>query len=116
MAPKRGMRDVVDRTRLGGVETACVLNGALALGNHRLGAVRAGYLADLDILTANPLDDIKIMYGTGATRQAADGTARQVKALKFTIRDGVVYDSQALMKDVQEIVAKAKAAQKGEGQ
>jgi cytosine/adenosine deaminase-related metal-dependent hydrolase len=90
--------------------------GALALGNHRLGAVRAGYLADLDILTANPLDDIKIMYGTGATRQAADGTARQVKALKFTIRDGVVFNSQALMKDVQEIVAKAKAAQKGESQ
>jgi Amidohydrolase family len=85
--------------------------GAISLGNHQLGVIRPGYLADLVILTANPLEDIKVMYGTGATRQSEDGHAIQVKAVKYTIRDGVVIDSQALLRDVQEIVAKAKADQ-----
>lgn len=85
--------------------------GAIALGNHQLGAIRPGYLADLDILSANPLDDIKVMYGTGATRQSADGHSVQIKGLKYTIRDGVVMNSQALLQDVREAVAKAKAKQ-----
>jgi imidazolonepropionase-like amidohydrolase len=85
--------------------------GAISLGNHQLGAIRPGYLADLVVLTANPLDDIKVMYGTGATRQSEDGHAVQVKAVKYTIRDGVVIDSQALLRDVQEMVAKAKVQQ-----
>jgi hypothetical protein len=37
-----------------------------------------------------------------------------VKAVKYTIRDGVVFDSQALLRDVQEMVARAKAGQAGE--
>jgi imidazolonepropionase-like amidohydrolase len=72
-----------------------------------LGAIRPGYTADFVVLTANPLDDLKVMYGTGATRQSANGTAVQQKAVKYTIKDGVVFDSQALLKDVQEMVAKA---------
>jgi len=83
--------------------------GALALGNHQLGVIRPGYLADLVVLTANPLEDIKVMYGTGATRQSEDGHAVQVKAVKYTIRDGVVFDSQALLQDVKTMVKTAKA-------
>jgi hypothetical protein len=30
--------------------------------------------------------------------------------VKYTIRDGVVFDSQALLRDVRDIVAKAKQA------
>jgi imidazolonepropionase-like amidohydrolase len=86
--------------------------GAISLGNPKLGAVRPGYLADLLVLTANPLDDVKVMYGTGATRQAPGGQAVQVKGIKYTIRDGVVFDSQALLRDVQEMVRKAKASEK----
>lgn len=83
--------------------------GAISLGNHQLGAIRPGYLADLVILTANPLEDIKVMYGTGATRQSEDGRSIQVKAVKYTIRNGVVFDSQALLQDVKDMVTKAKA-------
>jgi imidazolonepropionase-like amidohydrolase len=82
--------------------------GAISLGNHQLGAIRPGYTADLVVLTANPLEDIKIMYGTGATRQSPDGQAMQVTGVKYTIRDGVVMDSQALLQDVQRMVSKAK--------
>ena len=82
--------------------------GAVSLGNHQLGAIRPGYTADLVVLTANPLDDFKVMYGTGATRQAPDGRAVQVKAVKYTIKGGVVMDSQALLSDVKKMVAGAK--------
>ena len=83
--------------------------GAISLGNHHLGAIRPGYTADLLVLTANPLDDFKVMYGTGATRQGPDGRVVHEKAIKYTIRAGVVMDSQALLGDVQNMVAKAKS-------
>ena len=83
--------------------------GALSLGNTKLGAIRPGYSADLVLLTANPLDDVKIMYGTGATRQSPDGKTTQMKAVKYTIRDGVVMDSQALLRDAEKMVADAKS-------
>jgi imidazolonepropionase-like amidohydrolase len=83
--------------------------GAISLGDHHLGAIRPGYAADLLVLTANPLDDFKIMYGTGATRQTPDGRAVQVKGIKYTIRAGVVMDSQSLLQDVQNMVTKAKS-------
>ncbi len=83
--------------------------GALSLGNHQLGVIRPGYFADLVILSANPLEDIKVMYGTGATRQSEDGHAVQLKAIKYTVRDGVVFDSQALLQDVRTMVKSAKA-------
>jgi photosystem II stability/assembly factor-like uncharacterized protein len=54
--------------------------GAISLGSHQLGAIRPGYLADLVVLTANPLEDIKVMYGTDATRQSEDGRSK-VKAV-----------------------------------
>lgn len=83
--------------------------GAISLGDHRLGAIRPGYTADLLLLTANPLDDFKIMYGTGATRQSPNGQAVQVKGIKYTIKGGVVMDTQSLLRDVQGRVSKAKS-------
>jgi imidazolonepropionase-like amidohydrolase len=89
--------------------------GAISLGDRHLGAIRPGYAADMVLLTANPLDDFKIMYGTGATRQLPGGGATQLKGIKYTIRAGVVMDSQALLQDVQNMVTKAKSAQTKSG-
>jgi hypothetical protein len=69
------------------------------------------FVLDGKRVTANPLDDIKVMYGTRATRQSEDGHSVQLKAVKYTIRDGVLIDSQALLRDVREMVATAKANQ-----
>jgi imidazolonepropionase-like amidohydrolase len=82
--------------------------GAKSLGNSKLGVIRPGYTADLVLLTENPLDDVKVMYGTGATRQLPNGQMTQVKAIKYTIKDGVVFDSQALLNDVKKMVEDAK--------
>jgi imidazolonepropionase-like amidohydrolase len=89
---------------------AATENGAKALRNPELGLIRPGYLADLVVLTENPLADVKVLYGSGVTRATKDGKQSQEHCVKYTIRDGVVFDSQALLADVREIVAKAKQA------
>jgi len=60
------------------------------------------------VTNGNPLADVKILYGSGVTRASKDGKQTQEHCVKYTIRDGVVFDSQALLADVREIVAKAK--------
>src|SRR5215475_8795052 len=87
---------------------AATENGAKALRNPQLGLIRPGYLADMVVLTENPLADVKVLYGSGVTRASKDGKQTQEHCVKYTIRDGVVFDSQALLGDVREIVAKAK--------
>jgi len=89
---------------------AATENGAKALRNPELGLIRAGYLADMVVLTENPLADVKTLYGSGVTRASKDGKVTQEHCVKYTIRDGVVFDSQALLADVRGIVAKAKQA------
>ncbi|HWY43655.1 MAG TPA: amidohydrolase family protein [Candidatus Sulfotelmatobacter sp.] len=89
---------------------AATENGAKGLKNPELGLIRQGYLADMVLLTENPLADVKIFYGSGVTRAGKDGKQTQVHSVKYTIRDGVVFDSQALLADVRGIVAKAKQA------
>jgi len=92
---------------------AATENGAKALRNPELGLIRPGYLADMVVLTENPLADVKILYGSGVTRASKDGKLTQEHCLKYTIRDGVVFDSQALLADVRGMVAKAKLAAAG---
>jgi imidazolonepropionase-like amidohydrolase len=72
--------------------------------------IRTGYLADLVVLSENPLADVKVFYGTGVTRVSADRQEVHEQCLKYTIRDGVVFDSQALLRDVRDMVTKAKQA------
>jgi len=79
--------------------------GALALGNHQLGVIRPGYTADLLVLDENPLEDLKVLYGTGATRLDADGKPVKVRALRYTVRDGHVFDVQALLQELTSEVA-----------
>ncbi|WP_420236923.1 amidohydrolase family protein [Telmatobacter bradus] len=83
--------------------------GALALGNHQLGVIRPGYTADLLVLDANPLEDLKVLYGTGATRLDADGKPVQVRALRYTVRGGIVFDAQKLLDELTTQVAAEKA-------
>jgi cytosine/adenosine deaminase-related metal-dependent hydrolase len=89
---------------------AATENGAKVVKNPELGLVRPGYLADLVVLSENPLADVKIFYGNGVTRVGQDRKEVHEQCVKYTIRDGVVFDSQALLRDVREMVSKARAA------
>ena len=85
---------------------AATSQGAELLGlEGEIGIVDVGYCADLLIHDNNPLADFKTLYGTGAMRlDDADGTVGWTRALRFTIRGGVVYDTAELLADVRDIV------------
>jgi imidazolonepropionase-like amidohydrolase len=75
-----------------------------------LGVVRPGLLADLVIVPENPIANLKVLYGTGAVRlNDATGKAERVGGIKYTIKDGIVYDARQLLADVARMVAKQKA-------
>ena len=73
-------------------------------------------LADLVIVPENPLQNLKTLYGTGHMR-LNDTTNRQEKVggVKYTIKDGIVYDAPKLLAEVQAMVAAEKARLGGGG-
>ena len=74
------------------------------------GVVRAGLLADLVIVPEDPIANLKVLYGTGAVRlNELTGKAERVGGIRFTIKDGIVYDARALLADVEQMVAGQKA-------
>lgn len=90
---------------------AATLHGAQALGAaDRIGSIEPGKLADIVILEENPLANLKVLYGTGHIRLGDDGQPRRVGGVKYTIKDGIVYDARALLADVRRMVAEAMAA------
>jgi imidazolonepropionase-like amidohydrolase len=93
---------------------AATLNGAKTLAEPKgepiqFGVVKAGMLADLVIVDQNPLQNFKVLYGTGAVR-LNDQTQmpEHVGGVKYTVKDGIVYDAKQLMADVAAIVEKQK--------
>jgi imidazolonepropionase-like amidohydrolase len=104
--------ELLEETGFSPLETihAATENGAKVVKNSELGVIRPGFLADLVVLSENPLVDVKVFYATGVTRVDHDRKEAHEQCVKFTIRDGVVFDSQALLKDVRDMVAKAQKA------
>lgn len=74
------------------------------------GVLEAGMKADLVVVDENPLANLKVLYGTGTPRLNDDtGEVERVGGIKYTIKDGIVYDAQQLLEDVREMVRDAKA-------
>ncbi len=69
------------------------------------GVVRPGLLADLLIVDENPIANMKVLYGTGAVRLNDEtGAPERVGGVKYTIKDGIVYDAKQLLADVAAMV------------
>ena len=90
---------------------SATLNGAELLGiSHETGTVEIGKKADLVILDENPLANFKLLYGTGHQRLNREtGQMERVGGVKYTVRDGIVFDAKMLLEDVRELVAAEKA-------
>ncbi len=74
------------------------------------GVVRAGLLADLVIVPEDPIANLKVLYGTGAIRLNEEtGMPERVGGIKYTIKDGIVYDARQLLADVARMVERQKA-------
>ncbi|HET7219558.1 MAG TPA: hypothetical protein VFJ02_15990, partial [Vicinamibacterales bacterium] len=77
------------------------------------GAVRAGLLADMVIVDQNPLKNLKVLYGTGALKlNDQTGKPEWVGGVKFTIKDGIVYDAKKLLADVAAMGDKQRSARR----
>jgi len=88
---------------------SATLNGAEALGvSDKIGTVAVGKLADFVIVEENPLKNLKVLYGTGAIKLTEANEVVRVGGVKYTIKDGIIYDAKALLKDVKQTVLEEK--------
>jgi imidazolonepropionase-like amidohydrolase len=77
------------------------------------GILRAGMKADLVMIKENPLQNFKVLYGTGTTRiNDAVNKPERVGGIDFVVKDGIVYDARKLLADVAAKVEKAKAGRR----
>lgn len=89
---------------------SATLYGAQALGMEKdLGSVEVGKLADFVIIDANPLENLQYLYGTGAIYLNEKNEIVRKGGVKFTVKDGIVYDAQKLLADVKKMVDEEKA-------
>ena len=88
---------------------SATLNGAKVLGVEKdMGSVEVGKLADFVIVKENPLANLQTLYGTGSIRVSEENKPVRVGGVKYTVKDGIVYDAKKLLADVKKIVEEEK--------
>ncbi|MFY0630720.1 MAG: amidohydrolase family protein [Flavobacteriaceae bacterium] len=89
---------------------SATLNGAEALGwDDKIGSIQIGKLADFVIVEENPLQNLKVLYGTGAIKLTQENEVVRVGGVKYTIKDGIIYDAKRLLAEVKKMVDTEKA-------
>ena len=90
---------------------SATIKGAELLGiDADTGSIQIGKKADLVIVDENPLANFKVLYGTGHRRLNREtGAMETTGGVRYTIRDGIVFDARKLLADVRELVAARKA-------
>jgi imidazolonepropionase-like amidohydrolase len=99
-------------------------NGARLLGlDDRLGKIREGFIGDLLVVNGNPLENLKLLNPAGADVVLVNGRpASNYSAIvpgdrvqnvhgggiEWTIKDGIPYHVPTLMREVKELVARAR--------
>lgn len=82
-------------------------NSAVTLRRPDLGLVQTGYTADLLVIDGNPLHNLRFLYAFGAM-DSEDGRIVRRGGIRWTIKDGVVFDNKRLIDEVMEMVRESK--------
>jgi imidazolonepropionase-like amidohydrolase len=74
-----------------------------------IGILEPGALADLAIVPENPIENLKVLYATGWPK-LNDSTQKveMVGGVRWTIKDGIIFDAKQLMADVARMVEEQK--------
>lgn len=88
---------------------SATLMGAQALKmEDQIGTIEVGKMADLVLVEENPLKNLKVLYGTGTINLSNDNEVRRIGGVKYTIKDGIIFDAKELLKDVRDMVKQSK--------
>lgn len=89
---------------------SATLQGARQLGiANEVGSIQVGKKADLVIVPENPLANLHVLFATGAVRLNDETReVERVGGISHVVKDGIVYDARALLKDVRDMVKAAK--------
>ena len=92
------------------VITAATLNGAEMIGrDDEIGSVEIGKKADFVIVDETPLENLKVLFGTGAIKlNDQTGQVERVGGIDYTVKDGIIYDAPGLLSDVRDMVEQSK--------
>ncbi len=93
------------------IRSATLINAEELKMEDQIGSIQVGKKADLAIVDENPLHNFKVLYGTGAIKLNEEtGLVERVGGVRWTIKDGIVYDAFQLRADVRKMVRDAKIA------
>ena len=87
---------------------AATYNSARTLKRPDLGYVQTGYTADLAIVDGNPLENLRYLYAFGALDVDEEGEMIRRGGVRWTIKEGVVFDNAQLIEEVLRMVAESK--------
>ena len=77
--------------------------------DDQIGSLEGDKKADFVIVDENPLHNFKVLYGTGAIKLNEEtGNVERVGGVRWTIKDGIVYDAFQLRADVRDMVRASK--------
>lgn len=94
---------------------AATVNGASEIYDPKgveppFGTIKEGKLADIVIVQGNPLANLKVLYGTGHKRlNRSTNQIETVGGVRWTIKDGIIFDAPALLEDVAMMVEQQKS-------
>lgn len=91
------------------IRAATQVGAQIIKKDAEIGTIQVGKKADLVIVDENPVHNFKVLYGTGTIKlNDKTGKVDRVGGVRWTIKDGIVYDAFKLRQDVRNMVKEAK--------